>query len=279
MKAGARPIPLTLSLAVVAAACTAALPAATPSPSPPPADSNLAVVRVEQTGGMMPPWISLEWYPSVVVYADGRVIMPGPMVELYPGPALPNLTVTRVTPAGLAEILEAAAAAGLHGPDRLLGEPLLDSGTTNFTVVSDEGRHVTQVWSLADPGAEVAAVRQFHDALLSLRTWLGAEVVGPDEPYGWDQLRILSEPADLASSPDPALATIVDWPLGSLGSVGISLEEQANYRCGLVEGDALDALRPALSAANELTLWRSDGETYTVKFHPLLPDDEACPSP
>jgi hypothetical protein len=276
MKAGARLVSLTLAATSIATACTST-PSATPSPSPAPVDSNLAVVRIDQTTGMMPPWISLEWYPSVAVYADGRVIVPGPMVELYPGPALPNLTVTRVTQAGLGQILELAASAGLRGPDRTLGEPLLDSGTTNFTVVTGGGRHMTQVWSLADPGDEIAAVRQFQDALLSLRTWLGAEVVGEDEPYAWDRLRILSTPTDPNSSPDPALASIVDWPLGPLGSAGISLEELANYRCGLVEGARLDTLRPILAVANELTLWRSDGETYAVKFHPLLPDDEACP--
>lgn len=267
---------LLLAVASVAAACSGT-PAATPSPSPSPIDSNVAVVRIDQTGGMLPPWITLEEYPTVAVYADGRVIMQGPMVDLYPGPALPNLTVTRVTQAGLAQILQLAAQAGLRGHDRMLGEPLLDSGTTNFTVVTADGRHVTQVWSLSDPGAEIAALRQFQDALLGLRTWLAAEVVGEDEPFAWDRLRVISMPADPGQAPDPQLMTIVDWPLEPLAGLGIVLDEGGGYRCGVVEGTDLDTLRPALATANELTFWRSEAQTYALGLRPMLPDDEPCP--
>jgi hypothetical protein len=255
-------------------------PSAAPSPTAAPPDSNVAVVRIDQTGGMLPSWITLEQYPAVAVYADGRVITPGPMVELYPGPALPNLIVTRVTQAGLAQILDLAAGAGLRGADRMLGEPLLDSGTTNFTVVTAQGRHVSQVWQLSDPGAESEALRQFQDALLGLRTWLAAEVVGEDEPFEWDRLRFISSPADPGQAPDPQLATIVDWPLEQLeplAGMGIAVDEQGGYRCALVEGQDLDTLRPALATANELTFWRSGDRTYALRLHPLLPDDEPCP--
>ena len=40
----------------------------------------------------------------------------------------------------------------------------------------------------------------------------------------------------------------------------------------------LETLKPAMEQANELTLWRSEGETYAVQLHPLLPDEEACPA-
>ena len=64
------------------------LPTASPSPSPSPiGNANLAVVRIEQTGGMLPPWVTLGNYPNVVLYGDGRLILQGPQIELYPGPA------------------------------------------------------------------------------------------------------------------------------------------------------------------------------------------------
>ena len=265
-----------LSTFLAVAACATA-PAATPSPSPEPIDPNVALVRIDEAGGMLPLWVTLEWYPAVAVYADGRVIMLGPVDDMYPGPALPNLTVTRVTQAGLAQILDLAASAGLRGPDRTLGEPSLDAGTTNFTVVTPDGRHVTQVASISDADPSIVALRQFRDALLGLRTWLAAEVVGDDQPYAWDRLRLISSVADPEQAPDPQLTTILDWPLEPLGGLGVALEEQDGYRCGLVDGADLDTLRPALATANELTLWRSEGQTYALALHPLLPDEEPCP--
>ena len=58
----------------------------------------MAIVRIEQQGGMLPQWETLRWYPStVVLYDDGRLIIQGPQIEIYPGPALPNLQVTHFT--------------------------------------------------------------------------------------------------------------------------------------------------------------------------------------
>jgi gas vesicle protein len=59
------------------------------------------VVKIEQVGGFIAPWVTLGRYPTVVLYADGRLIMEGPQIEIYPGPALPNLQVTQLTPADL----------------------------------------------------------------------------------------------------------------------------------------------------------------------------------
>jgi hypothetical protein len=55
------------------------------------------VLRVFTGGG----FTSLEWslreMPQISIYGDGRLIVQGPVIEIYPGPALPNLQVSHLT--------------------------------------------------------------------------------------------------------------------------------------------------------------------------------------
>jgi hypothetical protein len=77
----------------------------------------VAVIRIEQTGGMMPPWETMRWYPIMALYGDGRLVTQGPQIEIYPGPALPNLQVVHFSQHGVEQALAWAAEAGLHGAD------------------------------------------------------------------------------------------------------------------------------------------------------------------
>ena len=137
-----RPQPLSLPVAVallavvslLAVACTGATgPSSTPGVTPTPGASatpapsatplgnaDVAVIRIEQTPGMLPPWESMRWYPTVALYGDGRLITQGPVMDIYPGPALPNLQVTHFSQAAVEQALAWAAEAGLHGEDRQL---------------------------------------------------------------------------------------------------------------------------------------------------------------
>ena len=256
-----------------------AAPSLTLSPSPSPiGNANVAVVRIEQTGGMLPPWETLRWYPTVVLYGDGRLIMQGPQIELYPGPALPNLVVTQLSQAGVQQVLAWAIEAGLHGPDRQLGQQIPDAGATVFTIVTAEGTHRTSITDPSAIDAQISAARQFQNIVLSPRTWLADEVAGDDVPYAFDRLRLISFPSDQQNLPDPGMANTVDWPLDTpLATLGTSWGEPPAYRCALVEGEDLATLQPMFEQANELTLWRSDDVTYQLYLRPLLPDDEACP--
>jgi hypothetical protein len=33
---------------------------------------------------------------------------------------------------------------------------------------------------------------------------------------------------------------------------------------------------PLFERSNDLTLWRSGDELYSLRLHPMLPDDEGC---
>lgn len=261
--------------ALLAVACGGVPPAASPSPSP---DSDLAVVRIETTGGMLPTWETINWYPTAVLYADGRLITHGPTLGIWPGPAVPNLQVTQLTPQGVAQVLQAALDSGFQGPERDIGEQMLDSGATVFTITTAEGTHVTRLHG--DNGAPaVVAAQRFAEALTSARAWFDGAVAGDERPYDWDRLQVVSAPMSPEESPDPALAAIVDWPLASLATLGVPVEPGQPYRCSVVEGVDLETLRPVIQAADQLTLFRSEGETYGVRLRPLLPDEPGCQRP
>jgi hypothetical protein len=240
-------------------------------------NANVALIRIEQTGGMLPPWETLRWYPTVALYGDGRLITQGPQVELYPGPALPNLQVTHFSQRALDQALAWAIQTGLRGEDRQLGPLILDAGSTVFTVVTAEGTHRTSVTDMSFNDPQISALREFQDVLTSLATWLPEDVASEAAPFGWDRLRVISFPSDPANLPDPDRAQIVDWPLDRLDSYPVTISAVVAYRCFELTGDDLTAVRPVFESANELTLYRSEDVTYQLYLHPLLPDDKACP--
>ncbi len=204
----------------------------TPVPSPSPiatASSNVgddvAVVKIEQTGGMLPPWETARWYPTAALYGDGRLIVQGPQIEIYPGRALPNLVVTHLSQAGVDQVIDWAAEAGLQGEDRQLGDAEFDSGVTVFTVATAEGTHTTTVADMAAGDPEVGALNQFVSVMTDLPNYLPNEIASDATPYVYDRLRVISFAAEAVDMPDPAAVTEVDWPLDPLADLGTSFGE------------------------------------------------------
>ena len=261
-------------------------PSASPLPSPtttpdrtpsPIGDPKAVIVKVESTGGMMPIWETLRWYPSVALYGDGRLILQGAQIEIFPGPALPSLWVTHLSEQGIEQVLGWAADAGLQGPDRELGEQMMDAGVTVYTIARPEGTHRTIVHSNMNNDPQINALVEFQDVVMNARQWLDdGGVVGEDVPYVAESMRVIAFPAQVG--PDGELASTLDWPLDTpINQLGTSFGEPAEYRCAEVTGDDLALLMPMVKESNELTNWRSDDELYQLYLHPLLPDEEACP--
>lgn len=271
---------------------------ATPTPTPfveaimHPTGANDLVLRQEVGGGLVAPGWILSELPIVSIYGDGRVITQGPQIEIYPGPALPNLRVQRVSEAGLQRILAAAAEAGLMGDDVTYLYPVIaDAPTTTFWVDAGGAKHRTSAYALGlgedtsvispEDAAARADLVAFADKLSDLGGWLGADVVSADTPFAFDAIRIYAQEAT-PESPDQGIEpTIVDWPLSTpLSTFGEPFREGMDppMRCGVVTGDDLATLRPALESANQLTFWKSGGATYRLILRPLLPDETGCPA-
>ncbi len=249
-----------------------------------PTGADELVLRVEYVGGFVPVEYMLRQVPGFSLFGDGSLVITGPQIEIYPGPALPNLIVTPITEDGVQVILEAARDAGLLGPDRTYDYPcIMDAATTTFTLNADGATHAVSAYALGDgmggecPGVDDDARRKLFDfssKLGDLRSWLPQGSIGEERAYEPTALRVYVQPY----VPDPNLEQpVVDWPLDTpLASFGDPVSAVPDTRCGVVEGDELEKLLPEAQRANELTPWRSDGEDHRLLFRPLLPDERGC---
>jgi len=272
------------------------------------------VLRVDTGGGFVPVEVNLAHIPEFSLYGDGRAITQGPQIMIYPGPALPNLLVRKIAPAGVTEILKAAQKAGLTGPNRNFDQAanvVTDMPTTTFTLSTDDGTHETsaygfdflrEVENLSDKDREaVDALFKFQSFLQELEDRLPEGSVGKEESYRPGQMRAhaterVTQPAEQAPAEDPAAQTgeqpggttieppieelpqePVAWPLPAPLSEFGQPSQPESYRCGTVEGADLDLLLEAAQKANQLSPWTSGGKTYTVILRPLLPDESGCP--
>jgi hypothetical protein len=309
-RAGAAAAAISLGC-VVLAACASAGPTPTDStgsrpptsvpsnpPSANPTGSSIAhptaptdlVIRYEEVGGFVAPQALVTRYPVVSIYGDGAVITEGPIPAIFPGPVLPNLQVGTVTEAGLQRLLTIARGDGLFGPDASYDATnVADASTARFTVVADGARHRMSAYGLGmtdDPSADPAAaaarakLRDFSNALGDLATAVGQDNVGRETGYAWDRLAVFVQPG--APDPgDPALARPpIAWPIATpLATFGDPLPTGGgDMRCGTVSGADVQALRTLLDHATDITGWTSGGATYSLTFHPLLPDQAECPT-
>jgi len=254
-----------------------------------PTGANDLVLRVETGGGFVPVEYALRAVPGVSIYGDGRMIVQGPVIEIYPGPALPNLQVSALTEDALQAILAEARAAGLLGGDATYDYPCVaDLPTTTFTVTADGTTHTVSAYALgfADgvtgstgscEGVDAAArerLTAFSAKLTDLASWLPPGSVGSEEPYLPSEMRIFVA----GYRGDPSLRQEpVAWPLeGDLAGFGEPDADLHDLRCGVLSGTDLAAVLPLAQQANELTPWTSGGERYALTFRPLLPDEHGC---
>jgi hypothetical protein len=276
-------------IGLLVSACLATAPAGTPVPRESTAPTVPAglVLRIDHVGGWLPlqpqPWS----IPELSVYGDGSLITGGPVRTVAPGPALPPLQLERLTPAGLAMLLQMARDAGLYDEPQtdIADIGIYDASTTMVTLNDADGeQHVTMVYALgmnvpadADPAAVAArtAIASFV-AAVSAPSGTFAGEIHPAIEYDASGLRVFVRdevPADLPEQPPVA------WPLEqALASFGapVDLDGGAPIRCGIVSGEDLDLLTDALVGANALTPWTDDGRAYSLIIRPLLPDDLTC---
>ena len=276
---------LTAALLTAGCAGQAGGGAGAPSSSPPEQsgagtpDEGL-VLQVSHVGGSTTPSTTFARLPLVSVYADGRVITEGPVIMIYPAPALPNVQVARIDPARVEELVQRALDAGV-GRDVDLGTPpVADVPSTRFTVVTDSGTEVTEVHALQeglfpDPEAaglteqQVAARADLQDLLTDLTA-----VDTPTESYDAASIAAVVTAYTEADDAVPEQPE-VPWPGPPLP--GEPLEERLGISCVTARGEAADAVLEAAAGANQATPWTSaDGSRWSVLLRPLLPHESGC---
>ena len=288
-------------LAVIAGACSTAASSGSPAPTSPPTASPLAsaasspspspsaaaatlLLRVTSEGGFINPAATLAALPTVVVYSDGRIMTPGPVDAIYPGPLLAPVSVRDVGPAGAAAILAAIKQVGLDQPASAGPGIPGDSGTDVFTVVVD-GATTTSRFAGAQPGRvggpvasgdeERAAALALLDRLLDpAETW-GAPA-SPETVYSPAGYRVYVAPGGPPADPQASQSPVA-WPLSTpLAEFGTPADPDrgiAGLRQGVVLGADAATLGPVLDKATTLTAFTSGGSSYTLYVRPLLPDE------
>lgn len=250
---------------------------------------SVPLLQVERSGGSVTPGDDFAAVPELTVYHDGRAIMHGPRVLIYPGPVLPNLLVATLDDADLAALVDAARDAGLLGETPSYGTPPAADYPTTFVTLTVDGReyrHVAEALGVMEgehggadegiaadepmPGVsddERAARIALADFIATTSELVGA--VGGHEGYVIEALGIMATPfEDDGGAVDGLEQGVAPWP------VDVALAEAAE--CALVDGEAATALVSALAGANIETRFEQDGAVYTVAMRSLLPHELGC---
>lgn len=247
---------------------------------------DAVLVKISLEGGFVP----IEWtytnLPMFSLYGDGTLVLPGPQIELYPGPALPAISRRSVDETGIQAILEEAVAAVEDIPtdlDDLGFMGIADASTTVITVTAGGVDRTIRAYALGElierpdgmPERQYQArlrLQRLVSRLIGLDPWLPDGSVGPESPYEASAARVLvgtyRDVDDLPQEPKP-------WPLDG-GLSGFGTPVGGSFRCGVVEGANWTAVHGAATAANELTPWTDEGAQYSILFRPLLPDETGC---
>ena len=243
-------------------------------------DPDVAVVRFGYSGGLVPQGDAIVNQPRLIVSGDGRLFVPGPVMEIHPGPLVLPMGVRRITEAGIQRVLAAAAAAGLLAPPP-------DYTSNDVAVVADapdtvlwlaaagsEFVHSAYAIGVVNPAAEdesTAARRAlagFVEALNDLSALVGEVNLGEESAFVPVEYRIQSyvtNEAEFAGIEPPPV--IVDWP----ASTGFTLASAS----GCVRLPAA-AGAPVFSTATETTIFRDGDALYRLAVAPVLPSDPAC---
>ena len=257
------------------------------------------ILRVEFSGGFVPPSFLLTSFPPFNLTGDGRVIVPGAQIDIFPGPALPAANVRRLTEEGIQAVLKQVSDTGLFGKSvELLAAQnfVADVGDTIFTLHADGADVTIRVYGLGVfdsagnyPGVsadELAANRTLSrllqdlgnlDAVLPASAWADAGW----QPYQPEALRLLVRNADADAPDESGIGNeLLDWPVDSdPATFGAPTFDRAE-RCGVVSGQDAKDWYAALSSANQLTRFVKGDHRYQVTVRFQLPDEPSeCPSP
>ena len=251
---------------------------------------DAVVLRVSYSGGFVGPGFDLLNHPTFSLLGDGRVIVPGAQVLLFPGPALPAMNVRRLTESGIQAVLAELEATGLFAEDldlRGAANCVADASDVIFALHADQRDVTVTVYGLgildgagscpgvsADELAMHVTLNRLTARLSDLDSWLPAGSWADGwQDYRPDAMRLIVRNAD-ADEPDGSgiPSSLVPWPAGS-DPATFGEETDFGLRCGVVGGTDADEWYDLLGAANQLTRFTRDEYRYAVSIRFLLPDE------
>jgi hypothetical protein len=253
-----------------------------------PTGADEVVLQVFTGGGYVPVETSLREMPSFSLYGDGRLVVTGAQIAIYPGPALTPLFESRLTEDQIQQVLAGAADAGLIGADEEInfGEPeVTDRASTTVTIAVADEVIVHSVYALGLDEEDANVTSRQWEARTRLQDFLGglSAFESPDAtPYVPDELAVYIAAYAAEPPPDVRLATVV-WPLATdlaavLADPGAG--GAAGFACLAISGpDVSTLVEVVTNDANEITPWlatEGSDTAYQLVFRPMLPNETAC---
>jgi len=240
------------------------------------------LVSIKVDGGYTPFEYNLRNTAQFLLLGDGTVIVPGVMIEIYPGPAINPLQVATIREGQIQELFAAADEAGLLAGEIDYGQPgITDVPTTTVTLTIGDRTVSQSAYALSyqdapDPNlsAENIAAREtlqgFIDTAQSLAGGASEEYL----PTGVVAYRLGPEsapPVEEGLEQEPRA-----WPIATAPAMP-EAGGDAVGTCVVVTGDEATTLLEALMEANELTPWLVGTDPASrMAFRPLLPGDPGC---
>ncbi len=229
------------------------------------------VIEYSELSGFTTREYAFQQPPVVIISGDGRVFTTGPQIEIYPGPALPNIQVGTITEDAVQQLLSIADTAGLFADIDYTEESMVaDASTATVTMNVDGATWVHSAYALGidEPGKPVsperAALREFTAQLSDLAATVGADQLGPVDAFVPENYLIQATEAatPVTTGDDGLVPTVVDWP----ATAGVALADAAD--CAVVAADAVGDL---FTNADQLTYFDDGGVIYQVTAVQQLP--------
>lgn len=238
-----------------------------------PTGADEVVVRSTDEGGFVPMGYSFINQPHVLITGDRRVIEPGAMVAIFPGPMIRPLFQRSITEEGLQTLLAVADESQMlqEPPEYATNSMIADAPTTVITLAAAGGSFTHRAYALgfdeeSDPDRERLA--EFSQALRDLPGTVGEANLGEQQPYVGTLYRFMAVPVNMedyaSSEPSPEVR---DWP----ADAPVRLADAA--QCALVDVAEVETL---LADTTEWTFFTDAEVTYQLFVAHVLPGDAAC---
>jgi hypothetical protein len=232
-----------------------------------PTGADEVVLEIREEGGLAGPQ-QVAGPATLVVTGDRRLVQPGPVIEIYPGPLLPNLQQRTISEDGIQRLLALADDHGLladvtyPNPDNVMDAP--DTVVT-LNAGGDTFEHRAYALGYEGEGAETdpgrARLQDFVTAATELAASADDPSLGDEEPYQADAYLIRATPDQPDRTADGLEPSIVDWP----ATAGVRLADAAE--CADVPAAGVAGV---LADANQLTRFVEAGVTYALSVQPSV---------
>lgn len=240
-----------------------------------PTDGDTPVLQVRSEGGFAPVEFILSQGPRYTLLADGRLISEGPVIEIYPGPLVPNYQVTNINPDQMRSVLDLIEAMGLPDMvdeyDDTNTSTVADANTEVVTYWDDDGAHKYSVYALGlvDVSEMRPPTASFQE-LIELLDELASS--GSSISYTASQVQYVVG----VGFTDPDFPDVRDWPLDNEDFLGWKTLPNG-WMCQVRSG----AVPAVFADATSTTQWTHpdesvDAEPFKILVRPLLPGEETC---